>query len=131
MAFHIALIRASHGVLGTRLGHLSFLLLHSIGRKSGRPHVTPISYFSSDGIYFLVGSNWGRKRNASWYYNLLNHPHTLIEVKGHRLPVMAYPAEGAEYDALWNIASRRFKLYLNYKAGTPRHIPIMILKPDK
>jgi deazaflavin-dependent oxidoreductase (nitroreductase family) len=129
MAFHIALIRWSRGTLGTHLGHLTFLLLHSVGRKTGRPHVTPISYFSADGIYFLVGSNWGRKRNASWYYNLLDHPHTVIEVNGRRIAVIAYPAEGTEYNNLWNIASGHYRPYLNYKATTPRRIPIIILKP--
>ncbi len=130
MAFHVGLIRLSRGRLGTRLGKLTFLLLHSLGRRTGRPHVTPISYFSVDGVYFLIGSNWGRHRNASWYYNLLSHPQTIIEVNGRTIPVVASLAEGAEYEDLWNNAVGIYRPYLRYKATTPRHIPIVILKPS-
>ena len=129
MAFHTFIIRASRGRLGTRLFSLTFLLLHTVGRRSGGHFVIPISYFSTDGCYFLVGSNWGNRHNASWYYNLLAQPRTTVEVKGREIAVQASLAEGAEYDRLWQRAVKHFPPYEHYRENTKRHIPIVILKP--
>ena len=129
MAFHVLLIRISRGYLGTRFAGLTFLLLHTVGRRSGRQFITPISYFSVDGKYFLVGSNWGRKHNANWYYNLLARPHTIIEIRGKEIPVEAFPAKDQEYEQLWGLAIRRYPGYQRYKETTSRHIPIVVLRP--
>ena len=129
MASNTCAIRLSRGRLGSRLGTQTILLLHSRGRRSGKPYVTPVAYFYKEGFYFLVGSNWGKEQNAGWYYNLLAGPHTTIEVKGRTIPVEAHPAEGLQYDQLWEYAVQHHPPYLHYKEMTKRHIPIMILKP--
>ncbi len=129
MAINTLAIRLSRGRLGTRLGTQTILLLHTVGRKSGQPHVTPIAYFFTDGFYFLIGSNWGKDTHAAWYYNLVAHPGTTIEVKGREIPVEASQAEGQEYDRLWKYATEHHPPYLHYREMTKRHIPILILKP--
>ena len=129
MALNTFVIRASRGRLGTLLLSQTILLLHTVGRRSGRQFITPISYFQSDGYYFLVGSNWGRQHNAAWYYNLLAQPRTTIEVGGREILVEAHIAEGQEYDRLWEQAVKRYPGYKRYKKTTRRHIPIMILQP--
>jgi deazaflavin-dependent oxidoreductase (nitroreductase family) len=131
MALNTFAIRASRGRLGSQLGTQTILLLHTVGRKSGRQHVTPIAYFQLGGDYFLVGSNWGKPQNASWYHNLLAQPHTLIEVKGREISVEARRTEGAEYDRLWEYALKHHPPYLHYKEMTQRHIPIVVLQPEK
>jgi deazaflavin-dependent oxidoreductase (nitroreductase family) len=130
MAINTLAIRASRGRLGSRLGTQSILLLHSVGRKSGRNFVTPVAYFHVDGCYFLVGSNWGKDSNAAWYYNLLARPRTLIEVKGRPILVQAHPAEGPEYERLWAYAIQHHPPYLHYQEMTDRHIPILVLQPE-
>jgi deazaflavin-dependent oxidoreductase (nitroreductase family) len=129
MALNTFVIRVSRGRLGTRLARQTVLLLHTVGRRSGRHFVTPISYFQTEGYYFLVGSNWGRQHNAAWYYNLLAQTRTTIEVGGREIPVEARQAEGQEYDRLWKIALERYPPYLHYKEKTKRVIPIMVLNP--
>ena len=129
MNLNVFVIRTSRGRIGTLLARQTVLLLHTVGRKSGRQFVTPISYFSSDGFYFLVGSNWGRQHNAAWYYNLLASPRTTIEVRGSKILVEAHPVEGTEYDRLWNYALECYPGYQHYKDSLKRHIPIIVLKP--
>jgi len=129
MAMNTFAIRVSRGRIGSQLGTQTILLLHTTGQRSGRRFVTPIAYFYTEGFYFLVGSNWGKERNAGWYYNLLAQPHTILEVKGNKIPVEASQAEGAEYDWLWNYAIEHHPPYQHYKEMTKRHIPIVILKP--
>ena len=129
MAVNTFAIRASRGRIGSRLGTQTILLLHTVGRKSGKHFVTPIAYFYTDGYYFLIGSNWGKEHNAAWYYNLLAQPRTIIEVRGKRIAVEACQAEGLEYDRLWKYAIEHHPPYLHYKEMTSRHIPIVILQP--
>jgi deazaflavin-dependent oxidoreductase (nitroreductase family) len=129
MAVNTFAIRLSHGRLGSRLGTQTILLLHTLGRKSGRNIVTPIAYFYIEGYYFLVGSNWGKQQQPAWYYNLLAQPRTLIEVRGRQIQVEAYPAEGPEYERLWNYAIQHHPPYLHYQEGIKRRIPILILQP--
>jgi deazaflavin-dependent oxidoreductase (nitroreductase family) len=129
MALNVFFIRISGGRLGSQLGTQTILLLHTVGRKSGKRFLTPIAYFYTDGFYFLVGSNWGKDTNAAWFYNLKAQSKTTIEVKGKTIPVEASQAEGSEYDRLWEYATRHHPPYLHYKEMTKRHIPIVVLKP--
>ena len=129
MATNTFFIRLSHGRLGSQLGTQTILLLHHHGRRSGRDFVTPIAYFYTDGFYFLVGSNWGKDRNADWYHNLLAQPRTFIEVKGKKIPVESRQVEGAEYERLWKYATEHHPPYLRYREMTRRHIPIVVLQP--
>jgi F420H(2)-dependent quinone reductase len=129
MAMNTFAIRASRGRIGSQLGTQTILLLHTIGRRSGRHFVTPVAYFHTDGYYFLVASNWGKDRNAAWYYNLLARPRTTIEVRGREITVEARQAEGPEYDRLWKYAIEHHPPYLHYREMTKRHIPVVILQP--
>jgi deazaflavin-dependent oxidoreductase (nitroreductase family) len=129
MAVNTIVIRLSRGRIGSQLGTQTILLLHNVGRKSGRRFVTPIAYFYLEGNYFLVGSNWGKEQNAAWYFNLLAQSRTVIEVVGKSVRVEASLAEGQEYDRLWKYAIEHHPPYMHYKEMTRRHIPIMILKP--
>jgi F420H(2)-dependent quinone reductase len=129
MAMNTFAIRLSRGRIGSQLGTQTILLLHSVGRKSGRRFVTPIAYFFTDGFYFLIGSNWGKDAQAAWYYNLKAHPSTTIEVKGKKIAVHVEEAQGGEYDRLWQYAVEHHPPYLHYKEMTKRHIPIVLLKP--
>jgi deazaflavin-dependent oxidoreductase (nitroreductase family) len=129
MAMNTFTIRLSRGRLGSRLGTQTILLLHTVGRKSGQSHITPIAYFFTEGFYFLVGSNWGKDTQAAWYHNLMAHPGATIEVNGKAIPVEAMQAQGAEYDRLWQYAVEHHPPYNHYKEMTRRHIPIIILRP--
>ncbi len=129
MALNVFSIQTSRGRLGSKLGSQTILLLHTIGRKSGRSYTTPIAYFYVESFYFLVASNWGKDANPAWYYNLMKEPRSSIEVEGKAIPVEAYEADGEEYDRLWQFATEHHPPYLHYKEMTKRHIPIMVLKP--
>jgi deazaflavin-dependent oxidoreductase (nitroreductase family) len=129
MNVNVFFIRLSRGRLGGRLGTQTILLLHSVGRRSGKRHTTPIAYFLLDGFYFLVASNWGKPANPAWYYNLKNQPRTAIQVGGKTIPVESSEARGAEYERLWKYAVEHHPPYLHYKEMTARSIPIVVLTP--
>ena len=131
MAVNKSLIRISGGRIGSNLGTQAILLLHTIGRKSGKQYVTPIAYFYHEGYYLIVASNWGKDKQADWFLNLKEHPRTTIEVNGKTIPVEAREAQENEYASLWTFATERHPPYLKYQSMTDRHIPIMIFEPTE
>ena len=129
MALNTFLIRISNGRIGSTLGTQTILLLHTVGRKSGKQYETPIAYFYHEGQYLIVASNWGKDKQADWFLNLKENPRTTIGVKGKTIPVEAREAQGEEYDRLWKFATEKHPPYLTYQSMTTRHIPIMVFRP--
>ena len=129
MSVNAFFLRLSRGRIGSRLGTQTILLLHTMGRKSGRERVIPIAYFDYEGRYLIVASNWGKDKNAGWYLNLKKQPHAVLELNGKRLEVQSHEALGEEYDRLWKFATQHHPPYLDYQKMTPRHIPIMVFEP--
>ena len=126
---NVFLYQLTRGILGSNMGGQSMLLLYTTGRKSGKTHVIPISYFRDGENYILVASNWGRSFHPDWYHNLLSKPEAEIQVKWHKLLACAHPASAEEYDRLWNYVIRRNAIYMHYQRHTRRKIPVVILEP--
>jgi len=128
MTINAFLIRASRGRIGAQLGTQTILLLHTVGRKTGRPRAIPIAYFYHEGKYLIVESNWGKDNHADWYFNLRKNPQASIEVNGKMIKVNASFAEGEEYTRLWEYVTRKHPPYLNYQKMTERKIPIAVFQ---
>jgi F420H(2)-dependent quinone reductase len=126
MSINSFMIHISKGKLGGKLGTQTILVIHYVGRKTGKEYNVPIAYFKTENGYFVVASNWGQEKNAAWYYNLKHQPDVSIEVEGKTLAVRSREAEGDEYERLWAIAVSRHPDYLHYKEMASRHIPIMV-----
>jgi deazaflavin-dependent oxidoreductase (nitroreductase family) len=62
------------------------LVLITTGRKSGRPHKTPLQYELLDGTYY-VGS--ARGTQADWYRNILGDPKVTVEIAGREFTAQA------------------------------------------
>jgi deazaflavin-dependent oxidoreductase (nitroreductase family) len=123
------LFRITKGRLGNRMGGQSVLLLHTVGRKSGKVYTTPLSYYRDGNAYLVVASNWGKEVHSDWFYNLQRHPRATIQVGATTITVEARPAEGDEYTRLWTLVTKQNDQYLKYQKGLARKIPIMILTP--
>lgn len=126
--FNKWLIRSSKGKIGSQLGTQSILILHTTGRKTGRPRATPIAYFDYEGKFLLVGSNWGRQKQADWYLNLQRSPNARIEIDGRSMNVRAREAQDGEYARLWEYVTGRHAPYVRYQTMTSRRIPIVVLE---
>ncbi len=130
-SFNEFLIHISKGHLGSQLGSQSILVLHTTGRKTGQPRSTPSAYFEYQGRYLLVGSNWGRDKQADWFLNLKKNPRGRIDVNGKTYAVQAHEATGDEYTRLWQYATQKHPPYLRYQEMTSWRIPVMVLEPRK
>lgn len=129
MSINSFLIRISGGRLGSKLGTQTILILHTVGRKSGRARSVPIAYFDYKDKYLLVASNWGKDKQADWFVNLKKEPRASIEVGGKTIKVTARDVQGDEYTSLWKFATEKHPQYLDYQKMTARRIPIVMLEP--
>lgn len=127
---HIFAYLRTGGALGGNLGGRPMLLLTTTGRKSGKAHIIPISYFPDNGRFVIVASNWGAHNHPQWWLNLQAHPQTQIQVRKKTLTVTATEATGEEYQRLWSLITTKYANFLDYQKGTSRRIPVVILTPQ-
>lgn len=64
------------------------LLLTTTGRKSGKPHVTPLQYEEIDGAFYIGAA---RGQQADWFRNIVANPHNVVQVKSRRFRGVAEP----------------------------------------
>jgi len=129
MRAHIALYRLSGGLLGSRIPGRSFMLLTTIGCKSGLERVTPIFYLPKADQFLLIASNWGGQQQPSWWLNLQAHPQAKVRVGRRHLTVMARQADAEERARLWPSIVSRYAEFARYQQQVTREIPIIILSP--
>ncbi len=111
---------------------LPIIQLTTIGAKTGQPRTMPlVSLFDGEKIA-LIGSNFGRKTNPSWYYNLKANPKCTVQFGGHAVEYAAHQVEGEERERYWQLAVSYYAGYEKYKQrAAHRHIPVMLLEPVK
>ncbi len=126
---NVFIYQISKGRLGNRMGRQSVLLLNTTGRKSGKQHVTSLSYYKDGNSYLVVASNWGKKTHPDWSLNLLKTPQTTIQVGPKLIQVEARQAQEEDYLRLWELISLKNNQYIQYQKGLQRKIPIVILTP--
>lgn len=129
MRAHIALYRLSGGILGSRFPTRSFLLLTTIGRKSGQERVTPIFYIPEASSFLLIASNWGEPYPPAWWLNLQAHPQARVRVGSKNLSVVARQANPEERAHLWPSITSRYGEFARYQQQVKREIPVVILDP--
>ena len=118
-----------------RKGRLAFrgaplLILHTIGRRTGRPRQTPLLYLDlGDGRVAVVGSNGGDDRTPAWVLNLQAAPDVEVERRGERNAYRAVIASPDQRADMWPRAVAIYKSYDAYQARTTREIPLVVLTP--
>jgi deazaflavin-dependent oxidoreductase (nitroreductase family) len=107
------------------------LLLHSIGRKTGREHLRALSYLYDQGNYVLAASNGGADFHPDWWINLKAQPRVRIQVGRKEMSVNAHEAEGEERSKLWKRFVEMERRYEKYENRTKRLIPVIILDTEE
>jgi F420H(2)-dependent quinone reductase len=125
--------------LDRRLRHLSrgrvglsgrrpVLLLTTIGRRTGRRHVTPVFYLREGDRLIVCNVRPAGERANPWPRNLDAAPRTTVEVGRQRLAVTARRATDAEIGRWWPRLLELWPLYGRHHAATgERHV--FVLEP--
>ena len=128
---HRMLLQSPLGPLMSTTPFGRLLVLHTTGRRSGRPRETPLSYTKDGDTYIVIASDGGSPHDPDWYLNLQAEPQAEVDVRGHRSHVLAETVTGDERDRLWQQAVRSYAGYAGYQARTGRQIPVVRLSPTQ
>jgi deazaflavin-dependent oxidoreductase (nitroreductase family) len=124
MKGHVSLYRLTGGKVG---GGKHFLILTTIGRKSGVERDTPLFFFRDGDHFIIIASTGGAPKHPIWWLNLQNNPQAKIQVGPRVIPVTARQADGEERTRLWSIIAENYKNFVQYQKHTTREIPVVIL----
>ena len=126
-AHNIAEFRRNHGKVGGYFEGAPLLLLHTVGRRSGKPRVNPVMYLKDGQRYLVFASKGGADTHPDWYRNLMAHPDVQIEVGDGTLDVHAVEITGSEHDALYKRQATLYPTFADYQRKTKRVIPVIAL----
>jgi deazaflavin-dependent oxidoreductase (nitroreductase family) len=126
---HKLVFRATFGRIGSVLPGMRFLMLEHTGRRTGQARTTPILCFEDGDRFVIVASNAGRDQHPAWWFNLQARPEVTVGYGSERIAVTARRAEAGEAERLWLLAEQSYRWFPEYRAGTEREIPIVILEP--
>jgi deazaflavin-dependent oxidoreductase (nitroreductase family) len=124
---HIALHRLTRGRVGRRWDGGDVAFITTTGRRTGRPHTTPLACIHHRDGVAVVASNGGSSRPPDWWLNLQRHPVAEIELAGTKRTVFARMADTAEQKPLADSFGRAYPRFERYRRRSRRFIPVVVL----
>jgi deazaflavin-dependent oxidoreductase (nitroreductase family) len=114
---------------GGKLMGMDMFILHTVGRRSGLPRESPLSWFDDGEEGWLIVASGGGKRHPDWYLNLMAHPdQAAIELHGHdAAPVTPHRLDGADRDRAWRRITAAQPRYEKYQRKSDREYPVVRL----
>ena len=123
----IAEFRKNHGKVGGNFEGAPLLLLHTVGRRSGKPRVNPVMYLKDGDRYFVFASKAGADSHPDWFRNLQEQPDVRIEVGDQTIDVHAEEIRGQERNRLYERQASIYSGFADYQRKTKRVIPVVAL----
>jgi deazaflavin-dependent oxidoreductase (nitroreductase family) len=80
----------------TRLTGVDWIVLETVGRRSGRPHVVVVDIVGSAAAGRVVYVQPADGRRAAWVRNVVARPDIWVRIDGRRAPARVRDATGAE-----------------------------------
>src|SRR5919201_2309636 len=79
------------------------VILTTTGRKSGRPHTTPLLVHRDAERLIVIASNAGAPTHPDWFRNLVADPNVSVEIDDQRFDAIATPLTGDERERVWTM----------------------------
>lgn len=117
--------------MGTQLLEMPILILHTLGRKSGKERSRALSFATKENDYYVVASNGGSDFHPAWWVNLKSNPNALINVGGKKIKVIASELDGQQRLEIWDLFVAMEDRYITYKKISQRRIPVIRLAPER
>ena len=108
------------------------VLVHHVGRNSGKEYITPLVYLPSDagdGAMYIFASKGGAPEHPAWYRNLVEHQLVELQDEASKGDYTVREASGDERAVWWQRAIEVWPDYATYQTKTDRQIPVLVLEP--
>jgi deazaflavin-dependent oxidoreductase (nitroreductase family) len=104
------------------------LLLTTTGAKSGQPRTAPLACMpDGDGVFYVVGSNFGTEKHPAWSGNLIKTPKATVVYGGKTLQVDAQLLSDEEKAEVWPRLTKVWPIYDTYVTKTDRNLRVFRL----
>jgi deazaflavin-dependent oxidoreductase (nitroreductase family) len=128
----IAEFRAGEGRVGGMFEGETMILVHHVGRVSGKEYVSPLVYLPGEGddhSMYIFASKAGAPTHPEWYRNLAAVGEATVEVGTETFPVAVTEVTGAERDRIFAEQVKRRPGFGDYAKKTEgiRLIPVLRL----
>jgi deazaflavin-dependent oxidoreductase (nitroreductase family) len=107
----------------------TFLVLETIGAKTGARRQVTLLYLHDGDDFIVLGSNFGQDRPPAWYFNLTAHPDANVLVEGQRVAVHGELVDGDERAALTPRMAEYNSQWRRYFRTVQRDLPVVRLTP--
>ncbi len=121
--------KATGGRIGGNFGPVKILILHHVGRKSGKRRETALLYIPDGDKLVIVASKGGVDSHPAWYHNLKADPDTTVQVGTRTRPVRARETTDDERAHYWPRLLKVWPQYEDYQRRTKCKIPVLVLEP--
>ncbi|WP_211358048.1 nitroreductase family deazaflavin-dependent oxidoreductase [Amycolatopsis cihanbeyliensis] len=110
---------------------MDLLILNTVGRRSGRPRETPVTWFTDGADTWLIIASGGGSQHPDWYVNLMAHPdRASIELPGREaVAVRPHRLEGADREQAWQRIVDAQPRYAKYQSKAEKEYPVIRLSP--
>ncbi len=128
----IAEFRANEGRVGGQFEGAPVVLMHHVGRRSGKEFVNPVMYLADDSdpaTTFVFPSTAGAPTHPDWYWNMTAAGRATVEVGTETYDVAVRELEGDERDRVYAEQASRYPGFAEYEEKTAgiRVIPVLAL----
>src|ERR1700743_543664 len=110
--------RANEGRVGGSFEGAPMILVHHVGRKSGKEYVNPLVYLPGEGgddAIYIFASKGGAPDAPAWYRNLVAAGHATVEVGASTYPVTVTEVRGEERDRIYAEQVKRMPGFGEYE----------------
>jgi deazaflavin-dependent oxidoreductase (nitroreductase family) len=128
----IAEFRANQGRVGGPFAGAPMILVHHVGRSSGKEYVSPLVYLpgeDGDDSIYIFASKGGAPTHPDWYRNVIAAGQATVEVGADTYQATVTEVTGAERDLIYAEQVKRMPGFGDYeqKAAGIRTIPVLRL----
>jgi F420H(2)-dependent quinone reductase len=130
IAEEVALYERTGGTEPSSLVGDSWIILWTLGAKSGRVRKTPLVRVADGaGNYAVIGSMGGAPTDPQWVHNLRANPIARLQDGPRVVDFTVREVDGDEKATWWERARALWPDYDAYQAATDRRIPLFVLEP--
>ena len=128
----IAEFRANQGRVGGPFAGAPMILVHHVGRSSGKEYVSPLVYLpgeDGDDSIYIFASKGGAPTHPDWYRNVIAAGQATVEVGADTYQATVTEVTGAERDLIYAEQVKRMPGFGDYAKQTEgiRTIPVLRL----
>lgn len=130
IADEVARYEASGGTAASELVGDQWIVLWTLGSRSGKVRKTPlVRVADGQGRYAVIGSMGGAPSNPQWVHNVRADARARLQDGAEVHDYTVREVDGDEKSEWWARAVAVWPAYDEYQAKTDRRIPLFVLDP--